>query len=119
MKGTALTYQQRIGSLDRKITFRRVTETQSASGFPATAWSDLFDDFAALEFGTSNKESYQANAQISELRTTFVTRWNSNTSTVTQKDRISFNGDEYDIEGITEPLGRRRFLFFQAKLRKL
>lgn len=118
MEKTALTRQQRIGSLDRKITFRQVTETQSASGYPWTVWADIFSDFAAIEYGGFvNQENYQANVQTSEVRVSFITRWNSNTSTITQKHRIELDGNEYDIEGITEPMGRRRFLKFQCKLR--
>lgn len=119
MKGSALTKKQRIGSLDRVIAFRSATETQSASGYPWTVWATAFTDYACIEYGGFvNDESYQANAQIAETRVSFITRYNSNTSTVTTKYRIELDGNEYDIEGITEPMGRQRFLKFQCKLRK-
>lgn len=117
MKQTALTANLRIGSMDRKITFRAATETQDAIGHPATTWADAFDDYAAVGYAAVS-ENYQADVQVSVNRVSFTTRSNSNTRTVTAKHRIAFDGKEYDIEGITEPLGRLRFLVFNCKLRE-
>lgn len=118
-QGTSLTKKIRIGSMDEIITFRSVTESQSSSGYPVTSWSDAFSDYASVEYwGGMNIENYQAGAQVSDTRIAFITRYNSNTSTVTTKYRIEKDDKEYDIEAITEPLGRRRFLKFQCRLRE-
>lgn len=119
-KDTALTAKIKIGNLDRPITFRRMTETQGSDGFPAPTWSDLATDFAAIDYsseGSEGSEGYQADRQISVTRVNFTTRSHSVTTTITVKDRISYGGNEYDIESITEPMGRGRFLKFQCKLR--
>lgn len=117
MEKTALTKKIKIGSLDRVITFRAATETQSDTGFPVVSWSDSFTDFAAIDYSDTSTESYQADRQIGVQRVNFLTRSNTNTQTVTNKNRIVLDGNEYDIEGITEPMGRGRFLKFHCKLR--
>ncbi len=113
---TALTQQIKIGSMDRKVTFRSATESQTDTGFPALTWSDAFSELAALDYG-STVENQEADRQIGVTRANFTTRKNSNTATVTNKYRLKYDEKEYDIEGITEPLGRGRFLKFHCKLR--
>lgn len=116
MEKTALGQKIKIGSMDRKVTFRSFTESQSSTGHVSKSWGDAFTELAAISYGT-NSESYQADLQIGVQRVNFTVRKNTNTQTVTNKWRLQYDSKEYDIEGITEPMGRGRFLVFNCKLR--
>lgn len=108
-----------FGNLDRRLTIRRVTETQSASGFPALSWADAFTDFCRVDFSDlGGGESYEAERQTATTVAQFTVRQNSNTDTITKKDRVKYDGLEWDIERKTEQYGRGRFYRITAKLRE-
>ena len=104
---------------DRQITIRRATETQSSTGHPTKIWADVFTTYAQVDFGgqSGQSEKYEANREISVSRTNFTVRYGDSTNAVTVKDRVSYDGNEYDIEGINEPKGRRKYLKYYCKLR--
>lgn len=120
---TALSTKLPIGNLDTKIVFVAITETQSSTGHPTQSTSDVYEDFAAVEYSggtmTGSTETYEADRQISMTGTLFWVRSSSASTAITVKHRIRHkqSGEIYDIEGITEPMGRGRFLRFQTKLR--
>lgn len=120
---TALSEKLPIGNLDTKIVFVAITETQSATGHATQGTEDVYEDFAAVEYSggtmTGSNETYEADVQISTTSTVFWVRSHSASTAITPKHRIRHkqSGDIYDIEGITEPYGRGRFLKFQCKLR--
>lgn len=121
---TALSTKLPIGNLDTKIVFVAVTETQDATGHPTQSTSDVYEDFSAVEYSggttTGSTESYEADRQISTTGVLFWVRSHSASQAITVKHRIreKQTGQIYDIEGITEPMGRGRFLRFQTKLRE-
>lgn len=120
---TALNAALPIGNLDTKIVFVAISETQSTTGHPLQSPSDVYEDFAAVEYSggttTGSTETYEADVQITTTATLFWVRSSSASTAITTKHRIreKQSGDIYDIEGITEPLGRGRFFRFQCKLR--
>ena len=107
-----------FGNMDARVTIRRVTETQSASGFPAQGWADVFTTFAkVMEFSTGN-EGNDGSKMLANYGLNIYVRKDSQTSGITAKDRIKYNAQEYDIENIAETFGRGRFLQIRATLKK-
>jgi head-tail adaptor len=121
---TALSAKMPIGNLDTKIVFVAITETQTDTGHAVQRMDDVHEDFAAIEYSggsmTGSMESYEADRQISTTSTLFWVRSHSASQNITVKHRIreKQTGQVYDIEGITEPMGRWRFIKFQCKLRE-
>lgn len=115
---TDLKAKFKIGNLDRSVTFRQPSESQStASGHPTTTFADAFTELAKIEYGGGTSETYEADRQQSTTRVAFICRAHTNTKTVTAKWRLLYDGNEHDIEGVVE-VGRNRFLKFNCKLRQ-
>ena len=107
-----------FGNLDKRITIRRVTEAQSGSGFPAVTWADAFTEFCKVMETMVGGEGYEAERQTNTTTADFYVRQNSQTATITHKDRLKYDGAEWDIEKKVETYGRGRFYRITAKLRK-
>ncbi len=93
----------RSGRMDRKITIQKVTETRSSSGQITKTWS-TFAAVWAHKIDSGSREFFsRVNAEVGE----FVTIWRIwFLSGLTQKMRIKYENEYYDIQGIKE-LGRR------------
>ena len=110
-----------FGNMDARVTIRRVTETQSASGFPAQGWADVFTTFAKVMEAVINNQSNEKDEGskiLANYAINVFVRKDSQTSGITAKDRIKYNTQEYDIENIAEIFGRGRFLQIRATLKK-
>jgi SPP1 family predicted phage head-tail adaptor len=92
----------RSGKLDRQITIKRRSETVGASGSVSETWATVHDIRAEKVEHTS--EDFLAafgNAEAGHV--VFRIRFLSDLKLT---DKISFDGQGYDLEGITE-LGRK------------
>lgn len=106
----------RAGELDRTVTFQR--STVSDDGFrQELTWAAHGGPVRARKTDLSDGERWRA-AEVSAVITTrFVVRYNRFTIDLTPKDRLLCEGQEYDITGIKEVGGRRRWLEITAAAR--
>ena len=105
------------GKLDRRIVIERATQAQDAAGQPIDTWS-TFVTIWASRMDMSDGERFQSNQELNTRVTRFKVRHSSDTKTVTAMDRISYEGDIYDILGVKEASeGRKRFIEITANVR--
>ncbi len=89
------------GRLDRKITIQELTTTNDEYGEPVESWSDLATVWAEVK-QQSAREMWES-GKVSEVEMMFRIRYRSGIDTT---NRISYDGDTYDITGVRE-IGRR------------
>ena len=108
----------RAGDLDRRITLQRATAVQDAMGEPIKTWSDIARVWAKkLESRRMAREAPDAGeARAALRRRTFEIRWSSAVADLSPVDRLIFEGEPYDILGVTE-IGRRVGLSIEAEAR--
>jgi SPP1 family predicted phage head-tail adaptor len=103
-----------FGNLDRRVGCRRLTEAQSNTGFPVQTWATAFTTFAKVYESEGGNEAEDAMRMQQQHNIKAIVRYNSQTSGMTAKDRLLYDGLEYDIENIAEVYGRKRFLAIKA-----
>jgi len=89
------------GRMDRKITIEKVTETRSSSGQVTKTWS-TFASVWAEKIDSGSREFFNRGA-VAETATVFKIYYLNG---LTQKHRVKYNNEYYDIKSIKE-LGRR------------
>jgi SPP1 family predicted phage head-tail adaptor len=94
------------GTLDRRITIRRATVTLNEFNEPIETWSDLATVWAKRT-DASAAEGYRAQEVGAQISARFLIRYSSDVADVDPKDRIAFDGREYNIIGVREPQGTR------------
>lgn len=105
-----------IGRLDRRITIQTPTETQDSYGEPVITWSDLTTVWASVTPSSSQTgEQFEADQVHAQRASVFRIRFNRN---VTEKHRIVYDSDNYDILQIVEG-GRREWQDITAVVREL
>lgn len=78
----------KAGSLDRRITIQRKTTTESASGEPIHAWSNLVLRRPASMWPVKGDERFTSAQEVAEEQIEFRVRYSSNLADLTPKDRI-------------------------------
>ncbi|MEY2668120.1 MAG: hypothetical protein RJA59_758 [Pseudomonadota bacterium] len=104
------------GKLDRRITFQKATESQSASGAVVETWGDLTTVWATYlpEGGTEGfREAQEQGWNVGRFRTRY---WLDGVLAPTVKLRIVFDEVTYDILDVRE-IGRREGWEFVARAR--
>jgi SPP1 family predicted phage head-tail adaptor len=107
--------QIQAGELDRRITILRSTPVTNAYNEPVetfVAWRS----FAAKRRDASASESYRAVEVGAQITARFTVRFSSDTATITPKDRIQFDGRDYNITAARQ-VGRRRWIELDATAR--
>lgn len=99
------------GRLDRKIIIQRFTTTQDAYGEPIETWVDHITTWANV-LPQTGREWFNSQRELSERAARFVFRFEDD---VTVKDRISYDGEYWDILNINE-INRREGLEIVAKV---
>jgi SPP1 family predicted phage head-tail adaptor len=94
------------GDLDRRITIRRATITYNEFNDPVETWADLVTVWAKRT-DASAAESYRAQEVGAQISARFRIRYSSDVADVNPKDRIAFDGREYNITGVREAEGTR------------
>ena len=102
----------RAGEMDRRITIEKNTPTRSATGEEKENWTTLATVWAQVR-AVGGGERFRGAHIVAEATTSFVIRHRTD---VTEKMRIQFDGDAYDIHHISE-IGRREGLVIQASRR--
>lgn len=95
------------------VTFQRATVTQDAAGEETPTWATLCQEHAQIFYGRGD-ERRQAAMEQGEQAATFQVPSNTNTRSVTLKDRISFDGSIWDIESKALDVPNRRHVEFTA-----
>lgn len=102
-----------VSELDRRISFKEVVSEDGGlrreeryQSVGSLVWAKKTD--------VSDGEKFRAGQDAAWLMCRFVVRWNSFTSTLTPSHRLMFEGEGFDILGIKEIEGRRRWLEFTA-----
>lgn len=95
----------RAGRRDRKITIQQVSTVQDTIGYPAETWTTLRDVWAEV-IPIRGAEALRFERQSTEEINKFVIPYFSD---ITQKHRISYNSQTWDILYISE-INRREGL---------
>jgi SPP1 family predicted phage head-tail adaptor len=102
--------------LDRRVTIRRASYSQdSGSGEMLETWSDLAEVWASWRRASSRETL--ASAEVSaEVTDVFTMRWSPVLASVTPKDRVLYQGREYNVSEVTE-VGRREGMMIRGAAR--
>ncbi len=105
----------RAGDLDRRIAIRRATFAPNAFNEPVATWSELVTVWAARR-DASASERYRAQEVGAEISLRFTIRWSLGVADVNPRDRIAFEGRDYDITAVRD-IGRRQWREIDAVAR--
>jgi len=104
------------GLSDRRIQFRRASLVDD--GFSQV---EDFEDHGVAMWAKKNDvsdgERWRAGEVAAAITTRFMVPWSAFTVDLTPKDRLVCEGEEYEITGIKEAAGRRRWLEITAGAR--
>jgi head-tail adaptor len=88
------------------VTLQRFTAVQDDYGEEVQTWADYGTEWAAVFYG-AGAERRQAAMEQGSQAATFEMLSNESTRALTLKDRISFNGVAWDIQGIAPETPKR------------
>lgn len=80
----------KAGTLDRRVTLMRKTETQSASGEPIVSWGVLAGPRAASITPVSGTERYQAPQIQAQEQVEIRIRWSQDIADLSPRDRVIY-----------------------------
>jgi SPP1 family predicted phage head-tail adaptor len=105
-----------MGAGDRSyvVTFQRATTTEDDYGQPIDTWADYVTATARVRFGTSQEKREAAQESASQTAT-FECLRSTKVDSVTVKDRIVFDGSDWDITS-RDPLDRKTVRFTGVRL---
>ena len=93
-----------VGAMRERVELQNVTEAQSTSGFPAETWATLATVWAEVKYNIlPSKEDAMADKTTAVGVVTFRIRLRSD---ITEKTRILYRANYYDITAIEETPGR-------------
>lgn len=104
-----------VGERDRLITVQRATVTTDDYGGETPTWADVEQAFAKVRFGLAG-EQRQAAQESGTQAATFEVDPTDALLAVTIKDRIVFDGSDWDIKEVA-PLDRRTLRFTATRSR--
>lgn len=87
------------GKLRHKVTVQSVSEAKNAYGGMVDTWSDAFTTWANV-MPVGQKEFTAQDKLQTEITHKIHMRHDSNTSTITPKHRIQFDGRTFDIQQV-------------------
>lgn len=97
------------GQRDSLVTFQRGTPTEDEHGGQTMSWATLTTAWARVRYGTGQERREAAQERASQAAT-FECEWSVTLSAVLVTDRISFDGDTWDIVS-KAPLGHKEIHF--------
>ncbi|KPP85798.1 MAG: Bacteriophage head-tail adaptor [Rhodobacteraceae bacterium HLUCCO07] len=95
------------GKLDRRVQFRRFVLVDDGFG-QVEEWQDHGSPVAAAKRDISDAERWSAGQVQATISTRFTVRWSDFTADIDPKDRLIFEGREFEIVGVKETPDRRR-----------
>jgi SPP1 family predicted phage head-tail adaptor len=106
----------RAGQLDRLVQVRRATMTDDGFG-QKEVFADHGQPIWAQKRDASDSERFRAGEVAAQITTRFVMRWSAFTADISPRDELRCEGRDYNITGIKELQGRRRWLEITAAAR--
>ena len=104
------------GRLDRKIALRRVSyATVEGMTEPVETWATFATVWANV-MPVSDGERLRSGETLAQMQSRFTIRYSSVVASLDPRDRLQYNGRDYDINGLKE-LGRREFFEITATAR--
>lgn len=106
------------GKLNKRITLQRRDATLDSFGTEdQNTWADVFTCWSRIAM-QGGKEFQRAQIIVADIEQLFVTRYCSELSDVTEKDRIYYNGKYYDIRSVNNVGERNVELQFLCTLHR-
>lgn len=107
---------QTASNLDRRVTIERYTVTDDGYGSEIHTWYPLVT-VAASRADLSDAEKVSAGAVVSIVSSRFLIRDQGEAATVKAWDRLSHDGQIWNIAGVKQAReGRNRFLEISANM---
>lgn len=103
----------RAGDLDRRVTLQRAGQGDDGLQTTTLNWADLSTVWASRQ-DISDGERGRADGTLADATTRFRIRWSETVSDLSPKDRLTTEGQTFDIVGVKQ-LGRRYGLEITAK----
>lgn len=103
----------RAGRLNRRITLQSLTTADDAFGEPVETFATLANVWARV-FTMGAKETLSADAERTQGSVIFQIRYRTD---ITERNRVVWGTDTYDIEGVQDAEGARKRLDIQAVVR--
>jgi SPP1 family predicted phage head-tail adaptor len=107
---------EKVGAMRERITIQAVTETQSGTGYPAESWGTYATRWAAVNVPNiaASKEDEESGQKTATRKTTFTIRYDAN---VTEKHRVTYRNNTYDIVAVIHNADRR-YTELETQLKK-
>lgn len=107
----------KASTLRHRITIQEATTAQDTYGQPSLTWSAVTTVWAAVE-PLVGKENFvrDANQEIAETQHLFKIRYSSTTKTITQKMRVLYENEAFDILAVQNISGRKKMLYIYCKV---
>ena len=102
--------------MDRRIGIERATLTTNAYGERVETWGALATVWADVTYRVGGSESIQSEQIFSEQRVNFTIRYSNTLSNLKTSDRVTYNNEIYQIEGVQE-IGRNEGIRLITTLR--
>lgn len=103
------------GRMDRRIAIKRATSTVNSFNEPIYSWTTLATVWAAMT-PVNDGERMRAGETLANMQCRFTIRWSKTAATIDPRDRLTFDGREFDINGVKE-MSRRQYLEITATAR--
>ena len=103
------------GNLNRRIAIKRATTTLDGFNEPVNTWATIATVWASMT-PVNDAERTRAGETLAQMQCRFVVRYSSITGTVDPRDRLAFDGRDFDINGVKET-SRRELLEITATAR--
>jgi SPP1 family predicted phage head-tail adaptor len=103
------------GAMDRRIALQQATVTYDALNNPTETWATLATVWASKE-DLSDSERVAAAEVGAAMTTRFRIRYSLKVSGINPKDRLTFDGNTYEVVN-TKEIGRREGIEITATFR--
>lgn len=104
------------GRLDRRVALRRATGgSVNDMNEPVEVWTTLATVWTNV-VPVMDGERLRAGETLAQMQSRFTIRYSSVVADLDPRDRLQYNGREYDINGLKE-IGRREFFEITATAR--
>lgn len=104
------------GKFDRRISLQRATSTDDGfTSAGSVSWNTLAEVWAQV-MPVSDGERWRASQLSAVVTHRFKIRYSAAVSSLNGKDRLLFDGQEFDISGVKE-IGRKKELEITASAR--
>jgi SPP1 family predicted phage head-tail adaptor len=103
------------GRLDRRIALQRASVAADAFNEPVPSWTTFATVWAEAK-PVLDAERQQAGQTLASKSYRFTIRYSPTVANLDPRDRVTFDGRDYDVQGVKE-MGRREFLEITATAR--